>query len=197
MSDTNTAGVGDTESVTDTQTAPNPAPAAHPDTADHPDNAAHGIIGAVFLGVCSAVAAAFPDCAVYTTAVRQGAAKPCFFISYRPPSSSETARKRFTQKRLIGNRFLIKTGICAEYHGDGNDRLQLADVSEMLFCILETVSVEGDRPVRAKQLHADIADGVLYLFADYEMFAYMAEAADVMEEAEYIQLQLDLYDDTA
>jgi len=148
------------------------------------------LTGELFAGVCSAVAAAFPSSAVYDAPVPQGATRDCFFISFRPPSGTDEARRRFAFTKIIGNRYRVHEGLCIEYHPDGGGRAALADVSEKLFTALELVPIADSLPARSKKMYCDIIDGVLYFFAEYEFFAYTEADTDYMEAAEYINLTL-------
>ena len=110
---------------------------------------------------------------IYAEPVRQGLKEPCFFILCI--SSSD--------QLFFGKKYLLKNQFCIQYFPANKDnvRAECIEVCGRLYSCLEYITAGGDLTMGTK-MHAEISDGILNFFVNYDMFVYKKTEADAMEE---------------
>ena len=115
----------------------------------------------IIKAVCTAIYGEFGEgYTLYTEAVAQDAAVPCFFVIC-------------TQSRLnrvMGDLYHKETPLVIQYLPEDteNYRSECEDVSERLFLTLDQIPFKGGY-INGTELRAEIIDGVLNFFVNYDM----------------------------
>ncbi|OON85919.1 hypothetical protein BXO88_09835 [Oribacterium sp. C9] len=109
--------------------------------------------------------------------IKQGLQEPCFFIKCINRAHEQFLSRRYHQ----GSQFVIQyfpessTGYEAECN----------DVADRLTWCLEYITCVGDtRPIRGTGMHAEVNDGVLSFFVNYDGFVLKPYSEVVMETLE-------------
>lgn len=142
------------------------------------------MINAIISGVCEALSREFGvDFAVYTESVVQGAEKPCFVATCKNPKSGSVKDRYFTEKQLLGNRYLRSAGLCVEYFPASADkRGECAAVLDRLFECLEYIGYGGG-VIRGGSMQGEFSEDMLNFFVVYDVFVYRGggETSEIME----------------
>ena len=102
---------------------------------------------------------------IYTEAVEQGLKEPCFSILCLNP----------TFERVLGKRYFRNNLFCIHYFPSSNEkRAECSSVMETLLQTLETITVDGVL-IRGTNMNAEISDGVLSFFVNYNRYVYKSE----------------------
>ena len=102
---------------------------------------------------------------IYTENVEQGLVEPCFFIFCVNP----------IERLFRNNKYYREHQYCVQYFPKGPEKnSETNDMSENLFNLLELIDVAGDL-YRGTNINAEIVDGVLNVFVNYNTFVYKVE----------------------
>jgi len=138
------------------------------------------MINAVISGVCAALVREF-GCAVYTEDAVQGGEKPCFVVTCKNPKSGSVKDRYFTERQLIGRRYLLSAGLCVEYYPAASDkREECADVLDKLFSCLEYIGY-GDGVIRGGGMQGEFSEDMMNFFVSYDVFVVREEECEIME----------------
>ncbi len=110
---------------------------------------------------------------VYTESIEQGLKEPCFFVL-----CINTVSRIFFDKRYFkGNQF------CIQYFPADKQRKreECSMVAERLFSCLEYV-LNGSDLIRGTKMNAEIVDGILNFFVNYDLFVMKPTETTPMEE---------------
>jgi hypothetical protein len=112
-------------------------------------------------GISKALYEAFgADYTIYIDNVEQDLNTPCFLIKSLNPS----------QEQRLTNRYERFQPFDIHYFPDAADYTdECMEVTEKLFDVLEYITVGGDL-VRGTSMNAEVPDGVLHFFVDFNMF---------------------------
>ena len=127
------------------------------------------MINSIIEGISISLNAEFGDnYTTYTESVEQGLKEPCFFVFCINP----------TNRVFLGKRYFKTNQMCIQYFPVDKDRKkeECNAVSERLFDCLEYITVSGDL-VRGTKMNAEIVDGVLNFFVNYDFYVYKKEDA--------------------
>ena len=125
--------------------------------------------GDIIKAVCAAIYGEFGEgYTLYTEAVEQNALTPCFFVIC-------------TQTEIhpyLENRYYKRIPLVIQYLPENteNYRSECQEAAERLFLTLDQIPFE-DGYINGTGMKAEIVDGVLNLYVDYDMFVYKQEAA--------------------
>ena len=113
---------------------------------------------------------------IYTESIEQGLKEPCFSILCLNPTISQK----------LGKRYFRSNQFCIHYFPSSTEpRSECQTVIERLMTCLEIIEVDGD-PVRGTSMNAEIVDGVLSFFVNYDMFVYKGTVTEsAMEGIDY------------
>lgn len=129
-------------------------------------------------GVCQVLVNEFgDDYEVYTENIQQGLKEPCFSVIMLKPSTEQFLNKRYYKTNLF----------CIHYFPKSNTdgKTECFDVQERLTDCLEYITVDGDL-TRGTLMNAEIVDGVLSFFVNYDMFVIKEqEDAPAMETVKH------------
>lgn len=132
------------------------------------------MINSIIEGISISLNAEFGDnYTTYTESVEQDLKEPCFFVFCINP----------TNRVFLGKRYFKTNQMCIQYFPADKDRKkeECNAVSERLFDCLEYITVSGDL-VRGTKMNAEMVDGVLNFFVNYDFFVYKKEDTVPMEE---------------
>ncbi len=132
------------------------------------------VINSIIAGISIALNQEFGDgCKNYTEEVKQGLEEPCFFISCIHP----------THKLLRGRRYLQENMFCIQYFpaDEGRAKEECHAVAGRMFSCLEWITADGAL-VRGTGRNAEIEDGILNFFVNYDLLFRRAEDTSPMEE---------------
>lgn len=118
----------------------------------------------IIKAVCAAIYNEFGDgYTIYTEAVAQDAAVPCFFVICTQPKLN----------RYMDNKYYQEIPIVVQYlpTDSENYRSECEDVFERLSLSLDTISLD-DSCVHGADTRGEIIDGVLNFFVNYDMMVY-------------------------
>ena len=101
----------------------------------------------------------YSDVKIYKNKVEQGISLPCFFISQIDTEFEKKARNRFEINYLMNIR----------YHSNNATRTNLEEIALNLFDILETLNIEGSRPIYGRKLRYEVVDDILQFFVSYKL----------------------------
>lgn len=139
----------------------------------------------ITVGIAQALYGEFgDDYTIYSDQVEQGLKTPCFLIF--PVSSS--------REHVIGNRYEERLPYDIHYFPQKrNHRSELNEVLGRLYGALEYITVLGSL-IRGKNMNAQVTEGVLHFFVDYDRFLIKQEAA--AEKMEDLIVKVDRKNDT-
>ncbi|MDE7298556.1 MAG: hypothetical protein K2N94_06965 [Lachnospiraceae bacterium] len=132
------------------------------------------MINSIIAGISIALNKEFGDsCKNYTEEVKQGLEEPCFFISCIHP----------THRLLRGRRYLRENMFCIQYFpaDEGRAKEECNAAADRMVSCLEWITVDGAL-VRGTGMSAEVEDGILNFFVNYDLLVCRAEDADPMEE---------------
>lgn len=115
----------------------------------------------------------FSDAEIYTENIEQGLSEPCFFIY--PVNSSLI--------RHVGRRWIEEYFMCVQYIPlVGDEKAECAKTEEMLYRILEYITVDGAK-IAAVSPHSANTDEVLSFFVSYRILTLESpeEIPDTMD----------------
>jgi len=140
------------------------------------------MINAIISGVCAALSREFGGYAVYTENAVQGGEKPCFVVTCKNPKSGSVKDRYFTERQLIGKRYLRSAGLCVEYFPADfdNKRDECAAVLDRLFVCLEYIGY-GDGVIRGNGMQGEFSEDMLNFFVSYDVFVLREDSKDIME----------------
>ena len=118
------------------------------------------MINSIIEGISISLNAEFGDnYTTYTESVEQGLKEPCFFVFCINP----------TNRVFLGKRYFKTHQMCIQYFpvDKGRKKEECNAVSERLFDCLEYITVSGNL-VRGTKMHAEMVDGVLNFFVNYD-----------------------------
>lgn len=121
------------------------------------------MINKIIDGISVAINSKFGDpYEIYTESVEQGLKEPCFSILCLNP----------TIERFLGERFFRTNQFCIHYFPKTSEkRSECFSVMEKLYETLETITVDGAL-IRGTKMKAEVVDGVLSFFVNYDMYVY-------------------------
>ncbi len=110
---------------------------------------------------------------IYTESVEQGLKEPCFFVLCINPTS----------RMFFGRRYFKENQFCIQYFpaDKSRKREECNEVAEKLFSCLECIPNGGDL-IRGTKMNAEIADGILNFFVNYDLFVMKPTETAAMEE---------------
>lgn len=135
------------------------------------------MINKIIDGICVAIDSEFGDSyEIYTESIEQGLVEPCFSILCLNP----------TINQVLGNRYFRTHQFCIHYFPSSSDgKSECYSVVERLMDCLETIEVDGDS-VMGTKIHAEITNGVLSVFVNYNMYVRKENPAEPsMEEVSH------------
>jgi hypothetical protein len=118
-----------------------------------------------------------------------GEVKPCLFVTNRIPRSGSVRERRFTNRQLLGNRYMRTVGLCIEYRPTavrvspaacskpGAIQEECAAVLERLFICLEYIEINGGL-LRGDNMQGEYSsdkENVLNFFISYDVFVEQVE----------------------
>lgn len=132
------------------------------------------MINELIAAVSVAINAEFGDnYTIYSESVEQGLKEPCFFVSCI----------NCTNQIFLGKRYLRTNQLCIQYFPA--DKIQEKEecnaVAERLFSCLEYID-DGDGLIRGTKTHAEIVDGILNFFVNYDFFTILKNPQIEMNE---------------
>jgi hypothetical protein len=111
---------------------------------------------------------------IYTESLEQGLIEPCFSIFCLNP----------TNNLFLGKRYFRTNLFCIQYFPSSEEkRSECNSVLERLYGCLELINAETEL-TRGTKMNAELVDGVLNFFVNYDMFVYKVEDETPMEELE-------------
>lgn len=113
---------------------------------------------------------------IYTQDVKQGLQEPCFSIFCINPSIRQFFDKRYKTTNLFNILYFPQ---------NENVEEEINDVSERLFDCLEYINDKNDM-LRGTNMNAQVIDGVLNFFVNYDFFVKKTVVNDSMEEFDNI-----------
>ena len=121
------------------------------------------MINKIIDGISIALNSCFgDDYEIYTESVEQGLKEPCFSIVCLNP----------TIEQFLNTRYFRTNQFCIHYFPSSNEvNAECQSVLERLFSALELITVNGDL-CRGTNINAEITDGMLHFFVNYDMFVY-------------------------
>lgn len=132
------------------------------------------MINAVVEGISMALNAEFGDTyTIYAESVEQGLHEPCFFVACISP----------TKKVFFDRRYLATHQMCIQYFPESRDRKreECNEVAERLFNCLEYIEAAENLTMGTK-MHAEMVDGVLNFFVNYDFFLRNSQETTSMGE---------------
>ena len=135
------------------------------------------MINAIIDGISVAIYSEFGDpYEIYTESIEQGFNEPCFSILCINP----------TIEQNLGKRYFRANQFCIHYFPSSSEkRSECYAVIDRLTKALETITVDGDL-CRGTSIHAEVNDGVLSFFVNYNMHVYNTEVPETaMESVDY------------
>lgn len=99
---------------------------------------------------------------IYTDAVEQGVAEPCFFVGFLEPS----------EKPVIGRRHFRSTGMYIQYLPGSPNQVscELCHVADILMDGMETITLKNGDLLRGTGISSRVSEGILNFFVNYNMF---------------------------
>lgn len=143
------------------------------------------MINKIIDGISKAIYEEFGDgYEIYTDGVEQGLTEPCFsIVSIKPTNNLFRPNKYFRQYPL-----------CIHYFPSSKEhRTECQGVMERLYLALEYIEIEeiiDKQPIESKvmgtNMNAEIDDGVLHFFVNYDMYVNKIEDAETpMDSYDY------------
>mgnify|MGYP003231623164 CR=1 FL=1 len=123
------------------------------------------------------------DYEIYTDGVEQGLQEPCFsIVSVKP-----------TNNLFRPNKYFRQYPFCIHYFPSSNEkRTECQKVMEKLYLILEYIEIEevyDDVKTKSKtmgtKMNAEIDNGVLHFFVNYDMYVNKLEEKTPMDSYDY------------
>ena len=96
---------------------------------------------------------------IYMEEIKQDLKEPCFFVQCINP----------TTKLFRGERYFQSNPCCIPKSEE--KQRECNEVAERMTWCLEYITVDGD-PMRGTQMHAEVVDGNLNFFVNYDCFLY-------------------------
>lgn len=124
------------------------------------------MINQIVDGICTTLNKMFGDTyTIYTESVEQALKTPCFFVSCINPAKSQ----------FLGQRYYNANQFCIQFISDSDEpKTDCNDIAYRLFEYLEYIQI-NDNLIRGTKMHAEIVNGVLNFFVNYNMFTYRTE----------------------
>lgn len=112
---------------------------------------------------------------IYTESIEQGFKEPCFFIAVLEDE----------QARIIGNRYQKSIPIDVHYFpGTKAKQKEMQEVKEVLYGILERITLLDGDMLNGFQMHGETVEGVLHFFVTYKpIVKYQQDAEESMAAA--------------
>ena len=118
----------------------------------------------------------FPGHKRYSEEIKQGFQAPCFFLAtINNQSEQKTIGKRYMRTISFDLHFFPPK----DTEGRNNERMYA--VGDLLYMLLEVVRIP-EQFVYGRDMHFEIADGVLHFFVDYKVFVYRQTEPDAYME---------------
>lgn len=132
------------------------------------------MINSIINGISNALNKEFgDDYEIHAEELRQGLKEPCFFVSCINPTNELFLNRRYYRK----NQFAIQFFPSNELKG----KQECNDVAERLYICLEWITADNNLTM-GTQMHAEIVDGILNFFVNYDMFVYKVIENTAMED---------------
>lgn len=115
---------------------------------------------------------------IYSEEVKQGLKCPCFMINVL----------RVTQKRLVGMRRERTHSLDVQFFPSGDEvaNQENQNVANMMYELLECVTLLNGEKIIAFTMNHEVVDGVLHFFVDYKVvYQIIRSKADEMGTIEY------------
>lgn len=122
-------------------------------------------------GITKAIHAEYGErCKIYTESIEQGFKEPCFFVAVLDGE----------QTRIVGNRYQKNIPINVHYFpGTKAKNKEMHEVAEVLYSILERITLLDGTMLNGFQLHSETVEDVLHFFVTYKpIVKYQQEAAE-------------------
>lgn len=105
---------------------------------------------------------------IYTESIEQGFKEPCFFVAVLDNE----------QARIIGNRYQKSVPINVHYFPATKAKnKEMREVAEVLYSILERITLLDGTMLNGFQLHSETVEDVLHFFVTYKpIIKYQLEA---------------------
>ena len=142
------------------------------------------MINKIVDGISKAINEEFgKDYEIYTDGVEQGLQEPCFsIVSVKP-----------TNNLFRPNKYFRQYPFCIHYFPSSNEkRTECQKVMEKLYLILEYIEIEevyDDGKTKSKtmgtKMNAEIDNGVLHFFVNYDMYVNKLEEKTPMNSYDY------------
>ena len=109
---------------------------------------------------------------IYTESIKQGFKEPCFFVAVLENE----------QTRIIGNRYQKNIPINVQYFpGTIAKNKEMREVAEVLYSILERITLLDGTMINGFQLHSEPVVDVLHFFVTYKpIVKYQQDAEETM-----------------
>lgn len=107
---------------------------------------------------------------IYTESIEQGFQEPCFFIVLLEPNI----------KQMIGNRYHKALPFDIHYFGQGS--IDAYNTADKLMTNMEYIKCLNGDLLRGTKMSANLVDGVLHFFVNYNMF--VIKESDPVDEME-------------
>ncbi len=117
--------------------------------------------------------------AIYIDKIEQDLNTPCFYIKALKPSNEQKLGNRYERIQPFDVHYFPQSEACT---------VECMDMVEKLYDALEYITVGSDL-VRGTKMDADLQDGVLHFFINYDIFVIKSTAGETMET---IQSDVDL-----
>lgn len=120
----------------------------------------------------------FPECRIYTDAVKQGLEEPCFFVGLLEP----------TERPMLGVRAFRETGVSIQYIPEekGEINRELSRIADILMDGMGTIHLPDGHQMNGTKKSARISDGILTFLIHYNGFVVrMKEPEETMGHITY------------
>lgn len=126
-------------------------------------------------GITKAIYAEYGQrCKIYTESIEQGLKEPCFFVAVLDGE----------QARIVGNRYQKNIAIDVHYFpGTKAKNKEMQEVAQVLYGILERITLLDGTMINGFQMHDQTAADVLHFFVTYKpIVTYQTAEEPNMEE---------------
>lgn len=111
-------------------------------------------------GITKAIYAEYGQrCKIYTESIEQGLEEPCFFVAVLDGE----------QARIVGNRYQRNISVDVHYFpGTKAKNKEMQEVAQVLYSILERITLLDGTLINGFQMHDQTAADVLHFFVTYK-----------------------------
>lgn len=137
------------------------------------------MINSIIQGISIALNNEFGDnYEIHTEELRQGLKEPCFFVSCINPTNELFLNRRYYRKNQFAVQYFPFNVL--------QNKRECNDIAERLYLCLEWITADNNLTM-GTQMHAEIVDGILNFFVNYDMFVYKVVENVPMEELHLTQ----------